>query len=287
MDVANISEYGAKRNQESAAAENFAAVSRAAQVAKQNEIPVYVPGGSWYVDSPVLIPANVSLRMDGLFVGAGMIIGDEDTVSFNQSYEGLAVTRKGLWSDNAAGIHFRNLSTCDISVRRAMGFALGVLCEAGGVSKARSWMYNTIRLGAIIDNQTGVILRSTMTGSSPNQNTFIGGRIGIWSGDAQKFVRGIAFEAEDGAYTSHNNNQFLNVSIEIGRNPGSLPLDLQCGYYNRFSGRHESHTTLSVKEGSKANWNEIEWQYAQSDGTSTTGQSLVSNSKQRCRAAGR
>lgn len=287
MDLANIRDFGAKQNDESAAASNFAAIGRAADFAKKNEIPVYVPGGSWYLDAPAVIPANVSLQMHGTIVGAGLIIGDEDLVSFNQTYEGLSVTRKSHWADRAIGIHFRNLSTCDVSVRSAMGFAAGLMCEAGGITKARSWMYNTIRLGAVIDNQTGVILRSTMAGSSPNQNTFIGGRIGVWTGNSQKFVRGVAFEAEEGAYTSHNNNQFINLSIEIGRNTNSLPLDLHCGNYNRFSGRHESHTDVSVKEGRKATRNEIEWQYSQTDGVSTNGETLVSSSTHRCRAARR
>jgi len=104
-------------------------------------------------------------------------------------------------------------------------------------------MYNNISLGPIMNNRVGVTIRSSFPGSSPNQNTFTGGRIGLWSeinADSNGVpITGVLFESTNGGYTNHNRNSFRNLSTEIGvgnfpHYKDSIPIHMKCGTRNGF-----------------------------------------------------
>lgn len=100
---------------------------------------------------------------------------------------------------------------------------------------------NTVWLGLLWSNKHGVVLAG-QGGGQVNNNTFIAGRIAVSSSIHTMGRYAIRIYTKDagepGAYTSHNNNRFINTSIEIGSSSeyGALPILVEHGDSNHFTG---------------------------------------------------
>lgn len=228
-----------------------------------------VPAGRYIIRSTVTLPRDVHLLMEGVFVYDDdedepiLVIGEDDYV--NQSILlRLAVERSATYasdwtSQDNIGIKLLNCYQCDINVVRASLNTIGVQCIGVGTSAGgNGFSYNTIRLGKIMDNQYAIDCagKSYYSAGPPivfyvgfcNQNTFIGGRVGVSSSyQTGKSRYGVRIYTKDydsqnptHLYNTHNNNRFINTSFELtlpqGQGLEALPVLIQQGWYNHFVG---------------------------------------------------
>lgn len=138
------------------------------------------------------------------------------------------------WASQGTGIEFANLYEGEIYIPYVTGFDIGLDC--GGYTSGFS--YNTIALGAFIDNKVSVRLQGkNATGGWANQNTFLGGRLAISSGEGSaisgsRYIQLIPLDTVTANATSWpNNNTFVGTSVE-GAGPEYL-LEI-AGHHNTF-----------------------------------------------------
>lgn len=128
------------------------------------------------------------------------------------------------WASQGIGVELANLYEAEVFLPYVTGFAIGLDC--GGYTSGFS--YNTINLGAFIDNKVSVRLQGkNATGGWANQNTFIGGRLSISSAEGTaisgaRYLQLIPLDTVTANATSWpNNNTFVGTSVE-GNGPEYL-----------------------------------------------------------------
>lgn len=121
------------------------------------------------------------------------------------------------WASQGTGIELTNLYEGELYIPYVTGFDIGLDC--GGYTSGFS--YNTISLGAFIDNKVSVRLQGkNATGGWANQNTFLGGRLAISSGEGTaisgaRYIQAIPLDTVTADATSWpNNNTFVGTSVE-------------------------------------------------------------------------
>lgn len=265
-----LNERGGKRNLPDF--DNSVVLVEAVKYCIDNNVPLHIPQGMWYTSTKTIIPAGIFIESHGTLVytnenDCGLLIGDEDKANFNVTIEGLRVKKSINWSNDTIGIELLNLSTCcRVTIPYIDGFRTGLKCHAGGVTKPRSFLYNNLILGGILNNKIGINLHSSYPSSAPNSNVFTGGRIGSWSNAPKEPMYGILFSSSDGAYKGHNVNTFIGQSIELNNSQSedSIPIKMDCGTRNKFIGiRHETKDLISDVYEDEAGMNDYEFLWAQ------------------------
>lgn len=137
------------------------------------------------------------------------------------------------WASQGIGVELANLYESEVYLPYVTGFAVGLDC--GGYTSG--FAYNTVSLGAFIDNQVSVRLQGkNATGGWANQNTFIGGRLSISTGEGSaisgaRYIQAIPLDTVTANATSWpNGNTFVGVSVE-GNGPE---------YHAEIAGHHNT-----------------------------------------------
>lgn len=137
------------------------------------------------------------------------------------------------WAGQGVGVELANLYEAEVYVPHINGFAVGLDC--GGYTSGFS--YNTVRLGALRDNQVALRLQGkNATGGWANQNTFLGGRLAISSSEGSaisgaRFIQAIPLDTVTANATSWpNGNTFLGLAVE-----GDQP-----EYHAEIAGHHNT-----------------------------------------------
>ena len=248
----------------------------AADLVNNTKGTVLVPAGRYVVKSTVTLPRDVHLLMEGVFVYDDdgdepiLVVGEDDyanqSILLRLAVERSATHASDWTSHDNIGIKLVNCLQCDINIVRANANTIGLQCIGVGTSVGgNGFMWNTIRLGKIMDNHHAIDCTGTSTWvTSPeaklnigccNQNTFIGGRLGVSSTYQTGRSRyGVIIYAKDYdyqhpglSYNTHNNNRFINTSFELSPPGGvaeTLPVYIKQGWYNHFEGvRNETSET--------------------------------------------
>ena len=206
----------------------------AIQAAFDADVPVYFPEGAYLTTATVTQTNSQPIRMDGLiladnFNGPALVVGSPSSQIFYRSYlirlerktrdwsSPSGTTYVSGWVENNAGVKFIATSSCDIDLRYIRGFDVGA--DFRGTLNGNG--YNNITLGKLDSNQVQFRFKSEVPQGWCNNNTIYGGSINIHGGTigvANKPRYGIVLDGDDYA---HQNNKFINTSIEIGSGQGS------------------------------------------------------------------
>ena len=214
----------------------------------------------------IFIPPGVSAEMDGYILldavnKPAVVVGDADVANSNVDLI-LAVKKQVRdWSnENTIGIRLVNTQQSSINIKQAERFTIGVQAYGHG----RGFVFNTVKLGTILDNKIGLELSNEDTLTTGvegyvNENIFINGKFRVGSNIEAGVSRyGIRITSHDGTYTNNNNNLFIKPSFELkhGENQQAIPVVVEHGNRNRFeSCRSEGNAAIFalVKNGSEHN----------------------------------
>jgi hypothetical protein len=213
---------------------------------------VYFPYGKGFrITDTINVPNNISIIMDGQVVfdntandRPAIIIGDSTLTQRKKHI--IDVTNKnqtnwpsedgnGGFTTNSIGVKIRNHYWCDITIRRASNFAIGVQC----FGDPQGFVYNEVHLGILSNNKVNLDLSGANNGWC-NENNFYGGRFASFSAAVNngKNRYGIRITSSDGTYTNNNNNIFYKPCFELNgtiANPGeALPILIVHGTQNAF-----------------------------------------------------
>ncbi|MCO6419104.1 hydrolase [Siccirubricoccus sp. KC 17139] len=181
---------------------------------------------------PLLLPgAAAGLQMRGtiLYAGPGgqaaLTLGDGGTVNNQRkNYLGLSVYRslQSDWIDEAdVGIRIRNIDSCQVEIRRAERFTIGVQL----LGDQRGCEDSDLRYGRIIDNRIGLDLRTATASAWMNALRHAGGHFACSSATNPGMGRfGVRLSAAEGAYRLHNAHLFTGPAFELQRQgtPGTV-----------------------------------------------------------------
>jgi hypothetical protein len=151
------------------------------------------------------------------------------------------------------GIQVWNTQTCDIYVPLVSNFGLGLYLTGDGAGN----VYNSYFLGHLNNNLRAIEIVPGATGGWVNENTFLGGRCSINSGEGaaitdSRFIRLVASSNDP------NNNRFVGVSLE-GNGP---TFTVECfGSYNQWIGCRWEGTPSIKFDGADAHSNVIAYGY--------------------------
>ncbi|MBL6459170.1 hydrolase [Belnapia sp. T6] len=188
--------------------------------------------GTFRSARPLVLPgAAAGLLMRGTILYAGpagqaaLTLGDGGAAN-NQGkrYLGLAVLRavQSDWSSEAdIGIRILNIDACQVEVRRAERFTIGVQLAGD----ARGCEDSELRYGRIIDNRIGLDLRTLTASAWMNSLRHHGGHFACSSATNPGLARfGVRLSAAPGAYTLHNTHLFVGPAFELQRQgtPGTV-----------------------------------------------------------------
>lgn len=119
---------------------------------------------------------------------------------------------EGSW-DSSVGVEVVNANACEITVPHVQGFGTGLRLTADAAGHA----YNTYNLGHLDNNKVNLQIDPGSTGGWVNENTFLGGRASINSGEGIGIIGARHILISAGANQA-NNNRFFGTSIE-GNSP--------------------------------------------------------------------
>ena len=228
----------------------------ATAVSLGQEITLIFDGEPRFIDT-LTVPVNSnripSIKTTGLLTYAGpndraaFVVGQSGAAVIVPSEIDLAIVNENQsdWSnDDCSGISLINLNSFDlIRIRRAQGFTNGLLVK-GDLS---GFSYNNITLGYMINNKRGVFIRPS-TGGWCNENTFIGGRFGVFDGVNSTLIRfGVVLDGiVNPPSTFVNNIVFLKPSFELNETdaPG-----LSVGAFFRYASNNHIIDCRSEKTG--------------------------------------
>lgn len=261
----NILWFGAKNDYTSTSTTNnapsinaamtAAATLRTSGIESQTQgsiVSVYFPYGKGFrITDTINVSNNISVIMDGQVVfdntandRPAIVIGDSTLTQRKQHI--IDVTNKnattwpaedvnGVFSTISTGVKLVNQYWCEITIRRAANFTVGVQCYGDTLG----FVYNEVKLGILAGNKVGLDLSGETSGWC-NENNFYGGRFSTSSIVANngKNRYGIRITDTDGTYTNHNNNNFHKPCFELNgtiANPGiALPILIVHGTTNAF-----------------------------------------------------
>lgn len=267
----NVLWFGAKNDYSSSSTTNNAPAINAAMTAaatlrttgidsqtQGSVVSVYFPYGKGFrITDTINVSNNVSVIMDGQVVfdntandRPAIVIGDS-TLTQRKKHV-IDVTNKNAtnWpaevdqfsnfdpnnpTRNSIGVKLINQYWCDITIRRAANFAIGVQCFGDPLG----FVYNEVRLGILSNNKVNLDLSGANQGWC-NENNFYGGRFTSTStvSNNGKSRYGIRITSSDGTYTNNNNNNFHKPCFELQgslANPGiALPILIVHGTQNAF-----------------------------------------------------
>jgi len=187
------------------------------------------------------------ITYDGVNNKAAFVIGETGEAVIGPSEIDLSIvnTNQSDWSDdNCTGISLVNLNSFDlVRIRRAQGFTNGIIVQGDG----SGFSYNNLTLGYLINNKRGVLIKPVLNGWC-NENTFIGGRFGVFDNvNSDKTRFGIVLDgAIDPPNTFVNSNVFLKPSFEM--NETDAP-ELCIGSYFRYASNNHVIDCRSEKTG--------------------------------------
>lgn len=194
-------------------------VAEAARDAGKTVTLHFPPAVGYAVDESIVIPHGINVIMDAPIIAMGsddytaLEIGTTDVANFKAKMR-LAAVRDELssWaSEDCIGIKIINPNACDVFIAETRRFTLG----AQIIGSDQGASYNNFRLGYIVDNHIGLDLTNELGGWC-NQNTYIGGRFGVFTGVNANVARiGVRITSKDGTYLDNNANEFFGASFEL------------------------------------------------------------------------
>lgn len=175
--------------------------------------------------------AAAGLTMRGLILYAGpagrtaLTLGDGGSArNRGKLYEGLRVMRatQADWGSEAdIGIQVRNIDECQVEVRQAERFTIGVQLLGDQLGCEDS----TLFYSRIVDNMVGLDLRTQTAQGWMNGLRHIGGHFACSSATNVTQARfGVRLSAAPGAYDLHNAHLFIGPAFELQRQgtPGTV-----------------------------------------------------------------
>lgn len=178
------------------------------------------------------------LKMDGMlyFTASTMIpaitIGDPThamiaaDIAINVQRSTQSDWTDGSWkNETCIGAIIHNASNCEIDIKRANAFTIGVQCFAS----SKEWSYNHTKLGNFVSNFIGLDL-TNQTGGWVNENLFTDGQWHQNTGTNVGHIRyGIRITSRDLTYPTNNNNVFLKTSLESNDTTGAATNGIAVG----------------------------------------------------------
>lgn len=147
--------------------------------------------------------------------GIGVQVGaNTGVVTFDKTVTTPRITHTAKtilgWSQVAGtiGVRLINLNGCKVYIPFIRNFEISL----DNRGEAQGCVYNTVTLGAINNGKIGIQFLSDATGWA-NQNTFIGGTVGMDSAEGNKVVGTRAVDMLSSANLP-NTNTFIGVSLE-------------------------------------------------------------------------
>ena len=189
------------------------------------EFPELPENRGYKITDTITVPLGISVIMRGKVV---LVTDDETKPAFvigNTSKDNsncefvLRVHREEAsdWSsEECVGVRLINARRCRVWPVDISRFTIGLQ----GRGDSRGFTYNTIIHPQINRCKIGIDFQTRTGGNSYcNQNTVLAGSINHNSGfNTQKPRTGIRFSKVEGGLNAHNNNVFINTSIELIRN---------------------------------------------------------------------
>lgn len=219
----NPDSYGAVRDDPSAATANVSAIQAAADNAHAND-GVLVIKGTYWIDDTVQARCHVdgtsgTLRTSNESIAPALLVGSRTNGSSEVlRYKTIhlpTVMQMGRtgpgWSGLDTGVEIANAYSCQITLNEVNGFSTNVWFSAYGTG----CVMNTLTLGMIYNGKVGLRLGPGNAGGWVNQNTVIGGQIGIQSAEGTS-ISGSRYIQIDNAAFPVNSNTFIAVDLESG-----------------------------------------------------------------------
>lgn len=141
------------------------------------------------------------------------------------------------WASQQIGVELAELYQADIYVSCVYGFAVGLDC--GGYTSG--FAYNTVKIGMLSENKIPLRVGGKATTGWANQNTFLGGRLFISSGEGSlgseiagsRYIQLTPTAATSTGTDWPNGNTFIGQTLEW--NAPEYLLEI-AGQYNQFIG---------------------------------------------------
>lgn len=263
--VFDVRDYGAVGN---GSTDDTTAINAASTAAEAAGGVLFVPEATYVISGAgVAVGVNTTLRMDDMATfqyggtAACLTIAGSNTNNPRQSRShqvgrlflgnatGLGEPTWSSASDTTSvGLLIEGCYADDFSIRSICRFCTGISMP----STNDNTCCNTIRLGRIVNNQTGIHIDQANAVAGTNQNTFIGGQIRIdsaWTAGTGRHIWITRDTAES------NGNTFIGVNLEKGGNDIGIECD---GDYNVFLNcRLEGATAGYVVFGTGALYNTL------------------------------
>lgn len=237
--------------------------------------PRRINSGLSKISRTLLPPLGISFDFGGAALGMtsaldgspGMVVGTA-AVSSN---EGIVMrqtritrigTSAGAWASGINDCCLRLLRTQKswIDLTRLYGKTVG-LSLYGDTGPLQ---YNKFFVEQILSNRYGIHFYSVSAGASCNQNTFYDGSYRIDTSTNNGLgARAVWFDPAGGGYMLHNNNEWINASVELQAvNADRIPWEFGCGQDNRItSWRHEANGGHAAIASGVATRNQVEFPF--------------------------
>ncbi|MCX7604919.1 MAG: hypothetical protein N2036_12655 [Bryobacteraceae bacterium] len=210
-------------------ANDTTALQNAANAAAANGALLVIGRGNFLVTAPITVPGEAAgLIMEGGVItrsgsGIGLILGNSGTFNNrNKVYRNIRVQRavQSDWSSEGdIGVRIFNIDACDVDIRQAEGFTIGVQL----VGDQRGCEDSTLYYGRIVNNRIGLDLRTLTASAWMNSLVHVGGHFANGATVNPTQARfGVRFSREPGAYTLHNRHLFLGPAFELQNQSGAV-----------------------------------------------------------------
>lgn len=220
--------YGAVRSTSdpgaSVKAANTAAIQQAANDARDNDGMLVIKGRYW-IDGEIQVRSHLDGRSGEIHIAdtgnvTALLYGVRTTGAVSVTRQLWAhfpkIFQRGKsgtgWSGTDVGLEISNCYACDFTIPEVNGFSTNLWFSAYGTGN----VMNRIMLGFIYQGKIGIKLKPW--DSSPigwvNQNTFIGGQVGIQSGEGTNIPGAKYIEISDHATNPGNSNTFIGTDFE-------------------------------------------------------------------------
>lgn len=202
---------------------------------------LYFPAGAGFLVKDTINALGVQLSMDSNLLYDGdndrtaLIIGSDDSTTSLKHKIRVVNNNYSDWTNSdCVGIEIKNYYYSDINIILCNGFTIGVKCEGTG----KGFVYNIIRLGAIVNNNIAIVL-TTESNGWVNENIFIGGRFG--SPVLHPGISRYGIKITGNNY-NNNNNVFYKPCFELGLTDAqngntdgeAIPVVVEYGSLNAF-----------------------------------------------------
>lgn len=257
----DVKDYGAAGD---GVVDDSGAIQSASDAASNDGGTVIFPPGTYRTESTIVfLNCNVDIIGSAVLevasnVGVGVQVGSSAVSCDHRTLNLPRVEAEGSgWypnnrDDTTRGVVFRAADGCLVTVNDVAWFNQGLVLEGDGQGVA----YNTFHISRLSTNRTNLYM-NRISGGWSNQNTFIGGRWGVWDHesvwDETNNLPGVRQVWIDGP---ENNNTFLNCSLE-GR--AELMIDCNGSSNTWLTCRFESADSVgSVRFGPTARRNVVQ-----------------------------